>query len=579
MPRDGSGVYSTPPGTAAITNTPVLSTPYNGNVADVAQDLNVPRPIVAGGTGATTAHDAMVALKGEIALQIVTNFDSDPLVPGSFYAAAGATTAPVAGHNFIGIIYGDAAGTLTVEARDFNDSVVPGTMYVRTRQGGTWGAWAQATAAVNAAKVNRAGDTMTGPLVVNSNISVGGTATVSNILYANNTATITGTLTVTNGHCNVQYDITCRNLTSSGNVQAGQFYINGHLLAQGSDDYNVLYGADTGTAIFLGNAGGSSPQSYYVAPKHGFYGPGFTPAILDMQPTASTFFVPLTVSGALTLNNPTGAIAARFTGTGTGAASYDWSNTTSGQFSLNNASTAQLCFTIEPSLFNLVTPSSLYLKNAPCLTRGTPYTNFLGDEGSIHFIIGSSGDPSNYHRNTTHRFQATDGTSFAYVDANGLTVNSGSGIVWITGQGYKPGGGAWADTSDARIKDVLGDYESGLDQILALNPKRFVYKGNDTREPPSNNQQGPGQTEDKSTPTVPYKNSGHYNAATESKEFIGLIAQDTEGAMPELVSQHEGYIDGQHVTDLRNVDTTPLIFALVNAVKQLAARVAELEAA
>ena len=62
MPRDGSGVYSTPPGTHGTPNTTILSANYNSNVDDVAADLNTPRPIVAGGTGATTAADALTAL-------------------------------------------------------------------------------------------------------------------------------------------------------------------------------------------------------------------------------------------------------------------------------------------------------------------------------------------------------------------------------------------------------------------------------------------------------------------------------------------------------------------------------------
>ena len=40
------------------------------------------------------------------------------------------------------------------------------------------------------------------------------------------------------------------------------------------------------------------------------------------------------------------------------------------------------------------------------------------------------------------------------------------------GTGYKPGGGAWATLSDARIKDVTGEYEMGLDEVL--QPPRFV---------------------------------------------------------------------------------------------------------
>ena len=56
------GVYSTPAGTHGTPNTTILSAAYNGNVDDVAVDLNTPRPIVAGGTGATTPAGAVTAL-------------------------------------------------------------------------------------------------------------------------------------------------------------------------------------------------------------------------------------------------------------------------------------------------------------------------------------------------------------------------------------------------------------------------------------------------------------------------------------------------------------------------------------
>jgi hypothetical protein len=49
--------------------------------------------------------------------------------------------------------------------------------------------------------------------------------------------------------------------------------------------------------------------------------------------------------------------------------------------------------------------------------------------------------------------------------------------------------------------------------------------------------------------------------------------------MPEMVDKTAGYIDGVPVDDIRNLDTTALIFALVNSVKTLAARVAALESA
>lgn len=145
------------------------------------------------------------------------------------------------------------------------------------------------------------------------------------------------------------------------------------------------------------------------------------------------------------------------------------------------------------------------------------------------------------------------------------------------GQAYKSGGGGWGATSDARIKNVLGNYEHGLAEIRQLMPVRYTYKGNDTTEPPSSTPNVPNSTP---TPTTqaPFANSPNYGVATAGKEFVGLIAQNAEAPMPEMVSVMPGFIDGTQVTDLRLLDTNPLLFALVNAVKELAARVEMLEA-
>ncbi len=128
--------------------------------------------------------------------------------------------------------------------------------------------------------------------------------------------------------------------------------------------------------------------------------------------------------------------------------------------------------------------------------------------------------------------------------------------------GYQPGGGSWSDTSDSRIKTVTGDYQNGLDAVLQLQPVTYRFLGNDTP--------GPLQPNDTATP---YRSSHHYTSATNSAEYVGLIAQDTETAMPELVNQTEGYIDGNQVEDLRILNTGPLIYALVNAVKELNAKI------
>jgi hypothetical protein len=141
MPRDGSNVYHRPAGTDAVPNTSVESSKYNNNVADVEQDLNTPRPIVAGGTGANNAATALINLSAETALQLVTNYASNMFVAGSFYSAATATGAPVAGHAFVGICWYVDANNMFIEARDRDDSVQPGARYVRQMKAGVWSSW------------------------------------------------------------------------------------------------------------------------------------------------------------------------------------------------------------------------------------------------------------------------------------------------------------------------------------------------------------------------------------------------------------------------------------------------------
>jgi hypothetical protein len=65
--------------------------------------------------------------------------------------------------------------------------------------------------------------------------------------------------------------------------------------------------------------------------------------------------------------------------------------------------------------------------------------------------------------------------------------------------------------------------------------------------------------------------------AISQRKFAGLVAQEVQAIFPEMVTERAGYIDGVAVNDMRDIDTTPLLFALINAVKELKARVEALE--
>jgi hypothetical protein len=62
MPRDGSGNFTLPANTQAVSGDPISSTKFNTLVQDLEADANVDRPIAAGGTGASTALAARANL-------------------------------------------------------------------------------------------------------------------------------------------------------------------------------------------------------------------------------------------------------------------------------------------------------------------------------------------------------------------------------------------------------------------------------------------------------------------------------------------------------------------------------------
>jgi len=161
MPRDGSNVYHIPLGTEGVPDTTIESAKYNAFAHDIERDLNTPRPIISGGSGATSPDGALVNLSAEKAGQFVTNFDSHAWMAGSFYSDITATAAPVAGHAFAGIAYISSPAVMVVEARDMTDPGNP--MYVRVKTAGVWGAWITDNASQY---VKKSGDTMTGLLTL-----------------------------------------------------------------------------------------------------------------------------------------------------------------------------------------------------------------------------------------------------------------------------------------------------------------------------------------------------------------------------------------------------------------------------
>jgi hypothetical protein len=179
---------------------------------------------------------------------------------------------------------------------------------------------------------------------------------------------------------------------------------------------------------------------------------------------------------------------------------------------------------------------------------------------------------------STWSFDPTAANMILSYGATWLRLQSDGSFAIFSNLAYKPGGGSWTAPSDDRIKTVTGDYDKGLDEVLALRPVEFVYLGNDTQTADVNARVSTAPKLARAS-AAPFPGSEHYEVARDRTPFVGFVAQELEAIFPAMVSKRAGFIDGRAVSDLRSVNVSDLVYALVNAVKTLAARVAALEAA
>lgn len=93
MPRNGSGVYSLPSGYEAATGETATANQHNTPLEDLQSDANDARPIVAGGTGATSASAARVNLGigGKVTAQS-SGFTAGASDSGKVFACSGTFT-------------------------------------------------------------------------------------------------------------------------------------------------------------------------------------------------------------------------------------------------------------------------------------------------------------------------------------------------------------------------------------------------------------------------------------------------------------------------------------------------------
>ncbi len=121
------------------------------------------------------------------------------------------------------------------------------------------------------------------------------------------------------------------------------------------------------------------------------------------------------------------------------------------------------------------------------------------------------------------------------------------------GTAGKPGGGAWANSSDARLKEDVNPFKEGLATIRNIKPVYYKYNG---------------------------------KANLPRNYYVGVIAQELQKVAPYMVSTYE-FLQGdtpledakEKIETYFQVDNSALSYITVNALKELDTKTAKIQAA
>lgn len=181
------------------------------------------------------------------------------------------------------------------------------------------------------------------------------------------------------------------------------------------------------------------------------------------------------------------------------------------------------------------------------IAAATSTANNYGYSFGAQRTSGGVGDfKINYHNNSA------SGTNRFLIDQNGnVGIGTTSPVYQLQlslNSAAKPTSSAWTVVSDERVKTNIRPYETGLQELLQIEPKLFDYNG-----------------------------KAGFDATT--KNNIGVIAQEIKDVMPETVKKYNAKLNenDEEDTELYNFDSHALTFALINSVKELNAKIKSLE--
>jgi hypothetical protein len=188
--------------------------------------------------------------------------------------------------------------------------------------------------------------------------------------------------------------------------------------------------------------------------------------------------------------------------------------------------------------------------NSP-VTLNQRFTLSLAGEMQVY------GSQNGYYwtdRTTAARYAAYADTASMYLACTSTSLNlatfDGNGTVFTiaAASAVKPGGGTWAAPSSETLKTNVQPYERGLAACLALQPVTYEYTGE--------------------------------AGMPAGQAFHGVIAEAAAAHLPEAVGKIalKASPDDAAPTEYQSFDATPLVYVLVNSIKELKAEINELKA-
>lgn len=165
-----------------------------------------------------------------------------------------------------------------------------------------------------------------------------------------------------------------------------------------------------------------------------------------------------------------------------------------------------------------------------------------GTNGAVKFLIGLNAD-SDVNQDRLGFFDFVFNPSTAVMTMTGGNVGIGTNAptqkLSVNGTAGKTGGGTWDVFSDARLKNVRGKFNSGLNAVMQLQPLRYEYKPDNAL------------------------------GLVSEGEHIGFSAQDVQRVIPEAVTTNGGgYL---------MVKSDPILWTMLNAIKEQQKEIAELK--